>query len=256
MNKDKPLISILLPVHNSGRYLESCLESLTKQTYKQIEIIAIDDFSNDNSRKILNRFKKLDKRLKIYKNVKRYGIAVTLNRLLSKAKGQFVTVMSSDDIIAPQKLKKQLNYLLQDQSIVAVGSQCAFINEFNKKIGFSNFPLESEAIYQNPLHGINMQFETVLINKSLLPKDILKFNSNSKPFIFSDIFMKLIPYGKLANLDEVLHLHRRNPNEYFEDLKKNILSLFKLWLRSKTFYSYQPPFRSFFSPVIKSVYNI
>ncbi len=253
MKQTKPLLSILLPVHNAEQHLSTCLESLLKQSYKNIEIIAIDDFSSDKSRRVLNKFKKMDKRIRLYRNVKRYGIAVTLNRLLEKAKGQFITVISSNDLMAPQRLKKQLNFLLKNEGVVAVGCQCAFINEFNKKIGFSKFPLISNSIYQNPLHGISMQFETVLINKALLPKDLLRFNTNSKPFIYSDIFMKLIPYGKLANLDEVLHFHRRNPQDYFVDLKKNILSLLKLWVRSKTSYSYQPPIRSFFSPIIKSV---
>jgi glycosyltransferase involved in cell wall biosynthesis len=256
MKNSKPLLSILLPVHNSGRYLEPCLESLLKQSYKNIEILAINDFSTDNSAKILNKFKRQDKRIKIYKNVKRYGIAITLNRLLNKAKGQFVTMMSANDIVIPQRLKKQLNFLLKNQDVVAAGSQCAFINESNKKIGESQFPLENDPISQNPLHGISMQFETVLINKALLPKDLLRFNTSSKPFLYSDIFIKIIPYGKLVNLKEVLHLHRRDPKEYFADLKQNIFSLFKLWVRSKTFYSYQASLRSFFYPIIKSVYNI
>jgi glycosyltransferase involved in cell wall biosynthesis len=256
MRISKPLLSILLPVHNSGRYLPFCLESLLKQSYKNIEIIAINDFSTDNSGKVLGKFKRMDKRIRVYKNVKRYGIAVTLNRLLGKAKGQFVTMMSSNDIVVPQRFTKQIKYLLKNDDTVALGSQCAFINESNKKIGSSKFPLESDSIYQNPLHGISMQFETVLINKALLPKDLLRFNTNSKPFIYSDIFMKLISYGELANLKDVLHLHRRDPREYFSDLKQNIFSLLKLWVRSKAFYSYQPPIRSFLSPIIKSVYNI
>ena len=256
MKNSKPLLSILLPVHNSGRYLTDCLESLLKQSYKNIEIIAINDFSTDNSGRILNLFKRKDKRLRVYKNVKRYGIAVTLNRLLNKAKGQFVTMMSANDIIMPQRLKKQLDFLLKNQDVAAVGSQCSFISDTNRRIGKSQFPTESDSIYQNPLHGISMQFETVLINKALLPKDILRFNTNSKPFLYSDIFMKLMPYGKLANLEEILHLHRRNPQEYFADLKQNLFSLLKLWVRSKTFYSYQAPIRSFLSPIIKSVYNI
>jgi glycosyltransferase involved in cell wall biosynthesis len=252
MKQTKPLLSILLPVHNSGRHLTTCLESLLKQSYKNIEILAMNDYSTDNSGRILNSFKRLDKRIKVYKNVKRYGIAVTLNRLFSKAKGQFVTMMSANDIVSPQRLRKQVNFLLKNQDVVAVGSQCDFINEANKKIGSSNFPVESDLISQNPLHGIYMQFETVVINKALLPRDLLRFNTNIKPFIYSDIFMKLVSYGKLINLKEALHLHRRNPQEYFIDLKRNFFSLFKLWVRSKAFYSHQPSIRSFFSPIIKS----
>jgi glycosyltransferase involved in cell wall biosynthesis len=252
MKNSRPLLSILLPVHNSDRHLPSCLESLLKQSYRNIEIIAIDDFSTDSSKRILNSFKRQDKRLRVYKNVKRYGIAITLNRLLTKAKGQFVTIMSANDIVSPKRFKKQIDFLIKNQDVVALGCQCDFISEFNKRIGKSQFPLENDLIYQNPLHGMSMQFETVLINKALLPKDLLRFNTNSKHFIYSEIFMRLGSYGKLANLREVLHLHRRNPQEYFTDLKRNLFALFKLWVRSKAFYSYEPSIRSFFSPIIKS----
>jgi glycosyltransferase involved in cell wall biosynthesis len=250
MQNTKPLISVLLPVHNAGATLAECIQSLLNQSYKQIEIIAIDDFSSDNSRSILNSLKKTDKRLRVYKNVKRYGIAVTLNRLAKKAKGSFIAFMDTDDISSPNRLKKQLNFLLKNADVVAVGSQCTFIDERGKKIGRSDFPTENSLIYQNPLHGISMQFETVLINKTLLPKDVLKFHTGSNPFIYSDIFMKLMPYGKFANLEDFLHFHRNDPKIYLSDVKRNIISLVKLWVKSKALYDYTPPLRSFFSPLI------
>jgi hypothetical protein len=96
-----------------------------------------------------------------------------------------------------------------------------------------------------------MQFETVLINKTMLPKDVLRFHTGSNPFIYSDMFMKLMPYGKFANLEDFLHFHRNDPKIYLSDVKRNIISLIKLWIKSKALYDYTPPIRSFFSPVIK-----
>jgi glycosyltransferase involved in cell wall biosynthesis len=251
MKDQKPLISILLPVHNSTLTLGECVLSLFNQTYENIEIIAIDDFSSDKSYSILNNLKKNDKRLRVYKNVKRYGVAVTLNRLVKKAKGNFIAFMDTDDVSSPNRLKKQLNFLLNNTDIVAVGSQCTFIDEKGKKIGRSDFPTANTLIHSNPLHGISMQFETVLINKTLLPKDVLRFHTGSNPFIYSDVFMKLMDYGKLANLDQFLHFHRNDPKIYLSDIKHNIISLVKLWIKSKALYDYTPPIRSFFSPIIK-----
>lgn len=253
MKEKKPLISILLPVHNSEKHLSDCLESLLTQSYKNIEIVAIDDKSSDKSYKILNQFKKRDKRIRVYKNVKRYGIAVTLNRLLTKAKGSYIAFMDTNDVSSPTRIKKQYTFLIQNPGIVAVGSQCKFINEKGKKIGDSDFPLYHYQIYENPLHGISLQFETVLINKTILPKDVLKFNLNSHPFIYSDIFMKLLPFGKFANMEDSLHSHRNDPKVYLSDLKRNAFQLIKLWLRSTSLYDYQPPLRSFFSSLIKPV---
>lgn len=253
LKQDKPLVSIVLPVHNSGSYLRDCLKSLTSQSYRNIEIVAIDDNSKDHSYKILRQFAKKDKRIKASRNVKRYGISVTLNRLINRARGTFIAFMDAADLSTKDRIKKQLDYLLSQPQVVAVGTQCMFIKEDSKKIGKSKFPKENQHIYDSPLHGVSMQFETVMINKSLLPKDILKFNLSSNPFIYSDIFIKLLRFGKFANLENYLHYHRNHPNTYYKDLRRNALSFIRLWLRSILFYNHDSSIRSFFSPLIKSV---
>ncbi len=252
MKSTKPLISIILPVHNASEHLNECLSSLLNQSYKNIEILAIDDFSKDNSYKILREFKKKDNRIRVFKNVKRYGIGVTLNRLVRHAKGSYIAFMDTDDVSSPNRIKKQYNFLLHNQDVVAVGSQCTFIDESGKKIGRSDFPNENYEIYQNPLHGISMQFETVLINKGKLPKDVLRFETDGHPFVYSDLLIKLTPYGNLANLSEFLHYHRNNPSVYFSDLKRNLISYIKLWIKSRANYDYQASMRSFFTPLIKT----
>lgn len=248
---EKPLISIILPVHNCGHYLADCLNSLVKQDYRQIEIIAIDDKSSDDSLKILKSFAKKYKKVRVYRNIKRYGIVMTLNRLLRRVKGDYVAFMSAKDIASRSKIKRQIEFLLKNQEIVAVGSQCRFINDKGKIIGKSDFPKENQFIYQSPLHGISMQFETVLINTNLIPKDLLRFKNNSDHFVYSDVLMKLLPYGKFANIPQYSHYHRNDPKAYFGDLRIHLLSLIKLWIKSIANYDYQLSAKSFFTPLIK-----
>jgi len=252
MNNPKQLVSILLPVHNSERFLRECLQSLVSQSYRNIEIIAIDDQSTDNSYKILKTFKKNYKKVRIYRNVKRYGIVMTLNRLAKKAKGEFIAFASAEDLFSKNKVKKQLLYLLDNSNVVALGTQCFFLDNHNKKLGKSSFPTENREIYNSPLHGLSMQFETVMLSKNLLPKDILKLNYGSSPFIYSDFLIKLLPFGKFSNLPNFLHYHRNNPKAYLWDLKKNFFSLIKLWVRGNAFYNYQPSMRIFFLSVFRT----
>jgi glycosyltransferase involved in cell wall biosynthesis len=251
--KEQPLITVILSVHNAASTLEECINSVFNQSYKNLEIVAIDDFSSDKSYSILKSLKKQDNRLRIYKNVKRYGIGVTLNRIVKRAKGTFIAFMDTDDFSSTNRLKKQLNFLLNNPGVVAVGSQCTFIDEKGKKIGRSDFPSDNDLIYRNPLHGISMQFETVLINKTVLPKDILRFHTGSNPFVYSDILIKIANYGKLANLDQFLHFHRNDPKIYLSDVKKNVIALIKLWIKSRELYDYQASFRAFFAPLIRSI---
>lgn len=251
--KEQPLISVLLPVHNAGETLADCVSSILTQSYKNLEIIVIDDRSSDKSYPILKTFKKKSKKLRLYRNVKRYGIGVTLNRMVKKARGSYIAFMDTSDISSPNRLKKQINFLLNNPDFVAVGSQVTFIDESGKKIGRSDFPTDHELIYKNPLHGISLQFETVLINKTLLPKDVLKFSTNANPFVYSDAFIKLGNYGKFANLKQFLHFHRNHPRIYLSDVRRNIIALIKLWIKSRALYDYNAPLRSFFSPLVKSV---
>lgn len=253
MKNPKPLVSILLPVHNCGRFLREALESLRTQDYRNIEIIAIDDRSSDNSFKILKIFKKNYKKVRIYRNAKRYGIVLTLNRLLKKAKGDYIAFMDSRDASHKERIRRELKFLLSNPNVVVLGTQCTFVNGKGKTIEKSKFPKENSQIYISLLHGLSMQFETVMINRALIPKDLMKFDTSVTPFIYSDFMMKLSPYGKFANLGNYLHYHRNHPKIYWDLKKIHIFSYIRLWLRSIVNYDYSPSLRSLFRPLIKPV---
>ena len=78
----KPLVSIILPVFKSEQHLWVCLQSLSEQSFKDIEIVAVVDYLGDNSLKILRKYRKVEPRLRVYANLQRYGLASTLNRAL------------------------------------------------------------------------------------------------------------------------------------------------------------------------------
>lgn len=255
MNNFKPLVSIILPVHNDGKYLAGCLKSLRASSYKNFEVIAIDDASTDESYKVLKSFKKNFKKLRVYKNVKRYGIVMTLNRLLKKTKGEYIAFMDTDDENHRSRIKKQIEFLLKNPDVVAVGTQSYFLNKKGIIKSKSSFPTENNNIYSSPLHGLSMQFESVMVSKMLLPKDVLRFDSGALPFIYSDLLIKILPYGKFANLTNFLYYHRNNPQIYLSDLRKNLVSFIKLVLRSRELHEYEKAYKLFFNSLIKPSIN-
>ncbi len=247
-----PLISVILPIRNADRFLATSLDSLLSQNYQNIEIIAIDDASIDGSLGILNAFKREDKRLKVYKNVKKYDLAITLNRCLKKAKGKFIVFMDPKDEVTKNKFQKQLDFLLKNPKVVAVGTQCIYLNDNDKRIGKSNYPALHEHISQKPIHGVSVLFEGIMITKYRIPKDLLYFPPNKHLFLYSDLALKLLQYGELANLPEYLHFHRTHT--YYASLEKNmkhLWSLSKLWIKSKFDYQTNPSIRTFFSSPFK-----
>lgn len=247
------LVSILLPIHNASKYLKTCLESVLGQSYGLVEVIAVDDGSTDTSLKILRSFARKDKRLKVFKNKKRYGLAVTLNRALKQVSGEFLAFMDADDTSAPDRIARQVAYLLENPKVAAVGTQCQFVNPHTYQITQSTFPLDHESIAKTIFAGITMQPETVMINRTMLPKDLLKFGGKSYRFlpkerriIYAEAFTKLLSYGEFHNLDALLYTHK-NPETI-----ESMLEHMKLWAKSITIPDYTPSIRSLFSPLFTS----
>ncbi len=252
MNQIEPLVSIILPVCNAARHLPACLESILKQKHEKIEVIAIDDFSKDDSVAILEQYSKLDNRIKVFTNVKRYGLAVTLNRALQRAQGDFVTFMNPHDVNSVWRIKKQIDFLENNPKVVAVGTQAVTIDEKGKQVDRTNLPAEHEHIYQSFLKGIAVQLETIMINRKRIPKDLLHFTHNKYPFVYVETFMKLFQYGKFANLIQHLYYHRGQPVGSTRITRKEKMSKFvQIAIKSVAVYDYRPSIRSFLTPAVR-----
>ena len=94
-----PKVSVVLPVYNVENYLKECLDSLVEQTYKDIEIICVDDGSSDSSLKILKEYAVIDNRIIVLEQ-KNQGAAVARNFGLSVATGEYVSFLDSDDVFS------------------------------------------------------------------------------------------------------------------------------------------------------------
>lgn len=105
------LISVLLPIYNATPWLSDCIESILAQTANNWELLAIDDFSEDDTWRILEKYAAKDPRIKIYKNVEK-GIIPALRLAFAKSEGEFITRMDADDLMPPNKLESLQNILL------------------------------------------------------------------------------------------------------------------------------------------------
>lgn len=112
-------ISILVPVYNAEKYIEKCIKSIINQTYKNIEIVLIDDESKDDSLKIMRKMQKQDERIKIV-SIENKGVADARNKALENATGTFVTFVDSDDTIEKDYLEILYNNLKKYDADIAV----------------------------------------------------------------------------------------------------------------------------------------
>jgi len=247
------IVSILLPICNAEAYLTEAIESILKQTHTALEIIAIDDASTDNSYTLLKRLQRKDKRLKVFKNKKRYGIAVCYNRALKHAKSAYIAFMNAKDVSSLHRIKRQLTFLQKNPKIAGVGTQFTEIDNKKRRYDKSMLPTEHETIYTAFLPNPKLHYETVMLNRLLLPKDSIRFTSDIYPHLFTDVFLNLFKYGRFANINQYLYFSRKDVQPTAKKQRKRtyLSSYIQLIVKSITVYDYRPSLRSLFSPFAK-----
>ncbi len=108
-----PLVTIAMTAHNTEEYIESSIHSLLNQTYKNIEIIVVDDQSTDNTQKIVQRLSKTDKRVQYKQLAANLGTYYAKNYAISISKGEYIFFQDSDDICHPRRIEIMLDQLLK-----------------------------------------------------------------------------------------------------------------------------------------------
>lgn len=114
-----PLISVIIPVYNVEKYLDRCLESTASQSYKNIEIILIDDGSTDNSGKMCDQWVQKDKRIKVVHQENR-GVSASRNRGIREAKGELISFIDSDDEVYSDYLDVMYRDLIENDCDLAM----------------------------------------------------------------------------------------------------------------------------------------
>lgn len=125
-------ISVIIPLYNHEKFIKEAIQSVLNQTYKNFELIVIDDGSRDNSLKIAQSFN--DERLRVISQENR-GAHNTINRGLDLATGEFLTILNSDDVYEKERLEKCIAYLLDNPDAHLVASYIKIINESGKNQG-------------------------------------------------------------------------------------------------------------------------
>ena len=205
MTKHKPLVSVIMNCHNGEKYLKESIKSLMSQTYKNWELIFWDNNSLDNSKKILKEFK--DKRIKYFKSQKFQNLYHSRNLAIKKAKGKYVGFLDVDDLWEKNKLKKQIKYFLENQSLKVIYSNFFLINEIKKKknIGYKQL-LPLGFINKKILNNYSVGLVTVMLEKNIFRK--YRFNSKYNIIGDFDFFIKISRKYKFGCIQSPLGSYR------------------------------------------------
>ncbi len=114
---EKDLISIIVPVYNAEKYILDTIKTVVNQTYKNWELLLIDDCSDDNSVNIIKKYASKDDRIKLLLNKENSGAAITRNNGIKNANGRYICFLDADDLWDKEKLKKQFSFMKKNNCI-------------------------------------------------------------------------------------------------------------------------------------------
>jgi len=208
---NEPLASIIVPIYNAEEYLVECLDSIINQTYKKLEIILIDDGSQDNSGKIADEYSKKDLRIKVI-HQKNSGVSATRNTGIRKACGDYICFVDSDDYICKDFIKNLVDDMLTYKVETTTTTKICPIDDNNiSKIEIIDTGEALIRMYYGKLeksgNGVQM-FTTKLLKDSYII-----FDENKKICEDFDFFARvLIASNKVAVDYRKMYYYRPNSN--------------------------------------------
>jgi glycosyltransferase involved in cell wall biosynthesis len=159
--KNRLEISVIMAVYNDEQYIREAIGSILNQSYKEFELLIIDDKSTDKTIDIIKSFK--DKRIRLLRNKSNKGPAYSRNYGLLKAKGKYIAVLDSDDIAYKNRLKIQKKYLDEHKDVCLVGGNGEIIDEKGNRISIESQILDYISIrwrllFRNAINGGTVMF--------------------------------------------------------------------------------------------------
>lgn len=221
----EPILSIVMPVFNAGTFLRVAVLSVIHQTFRDWELLIIDDGSSDNSIESISDLK--DNRIRFFRDGANKGLAARLNEAVKLAQGQFIARMDQDDISYPDRLRKQLQALSEDKSLDLIATRAIKINENNQVTGLFPFRLTHKDICETPWKGFYFPHPTWMGKKEWFVKNPYKIPG---PYFCEDQELLLRSYtsSRFHTLDEILFGYRIREKINPEKLKKTRWALFKI----------------------------
>jgi len=197
----RPLVSIAMPVHNSGKTLRRAIRSVIWQTYPDWELILIDDGSTDESGHIAASFH--DPRIRVISDGRKLGLAARLNQALDICHGEYFARLDADDVAYPERLQRQVDFLQQHGEIDLLGTGAVVFGSDGSAVGV--FPLRQshDAICRSPWSGFYLAHPTWMGRTEWFRKH--RYRSEMRKAQDQDLLLRSWHTSRFACLPEILN---------------------------------------------------
>lgn len=214
-----PIVSVLLPVYNAEFFLNDSINSILNQTFKNFELIIINDGSSDRSEEIILSIS--DKRIKYIRNEKNLGLIETLNKGISLSSAKYLARMDNDDISMPERLEKQVCFLESNPEVGVLGTAFYNINKFGEIESSTTFPLSHPLLCWSLCFFSPIAHPTVMMRREVI-LDANGYNLEMLHCEDYDLWYRLSNKTRLANLPELLfklRKHETNSSLIFSEVQ-------------------------------------
>jgi glycosyltransferase involved in cell wall biosynthesis len=208
MSSATPKVSVITVSYNREAFIREAIDSVLAQSFKDWELIVVDDASTDNTKTIVDEYMAKDDRIRYYRNEKNLGIAKTRNRGLELAQGEYIAPLDSDDIWLDQnKLQKQVEFLDINKDYGMLGGGIMHIDDQSKHLKKVLFP-----VYDSLIRKIILQFnpfpQSTLLYRKKTALECGGYSDNYKICDDYDLWLKMGLKCKFTNIPQVLAGYR------------------------------------------------
>jgi len=204
-----PFFSILMACHNGEKFIEEAIQSVLRQSFKEWELIIVNDASQDSSLNIIKKYQKLDSRIKYKYSSVNIGAAAARNVAAELSTGKWIAILDADDIYMPDKLHAQFNLIKNGcKDLILVGCNCIHIDETGATLGVYKYPKSASLLKKNLLNFKGFPPHSSVVYRA---KDFRISQGFNPKFYRSqdyDLWLRLSNQGKFANVYEPLLKYR------------------------------------------------
>lgn len=218
--KSNPKVSIIMPCYNSEKHIEKAIQSVLDQTYRNFELLIIDDNSTDRTQEIIKEFAKNDFRIIYYKKDEKHkGISESMNIGIQMSRGKYITRMDSDDIIIPEKILRQVQFLDENEEYGICSVNIAMMdnlgNIYNENVyPEQKVPSEWTFLWTNPIPNAPCMYRASIIKDNNITFSDLKTAEDY------DFLEKLITKTKVYMINLPLYYYRYNEKSTYNKNRK------------------------------------
>lgn len=209
-----------MPAYNAEKYLREAIDSTLAQTYRDFELIIINDGSTDSTKEIILSY--TDPRIVYLENEQNSGICVTLNKGLDEARGEYIARMDSDDIMMPERLTVQVYYMDEHPEIGACGSDVIVFGEGINDYLFDQVH-DSDECAAGLIFNPCFAHPSVIIRKRILDKNNISYDDEYRGLEDFRMWWEIAQLSRISNLSTPLLKYRHHPGQETRNVKPKIL---------------------------------